>query len=509
MDREAAWELLCEYTKGEGLRKHGLGVEAVMRHFARKHGEDEETWGITGLLHDFDYERHPTEEEHPVEGAKVLRERGYPEEVVTAILGHADYTGVARETLMAKTLYAVDELAGFVTAVALVGAFQLEATFDVKDFFDSSSDFVIGLDKVDEHLGVRGGEPAAVLIEGDLAKPEVTRAITYLVERLGQNPYLARGADGTVQLSEPSYLSVLGSITSSEYARAQVLAASGVELRDDDGDGFPDTREQTSAALDYAITGGVPLDATTMIYTPQRVQTALRRGADGYVTTITVFVPGTREQSTIAEARKALDRDLVGLGETSAIVEYGLTGSPFVRQEQLRATTRSLQTSIPVAAVAALLLLVVAMRSVRYALVTVLPIGLVVVWLYAIMYVTGFALNFVTATIGAVSIGVGIDYSIHMTMRFREELGRAPNRMAALERATGGTGMALVASALSSIVGFGIMGLAPMPLFAAYGILTAIMIFLALAASLLVLPSLLMFVTPERAASLSQPGRGA
>ncbi|MCH7718866.1 MAG: HDIG domain-containing protein [Chloroflexi bacterium] len=120
MDRQAAWDLLCEYTKGEGLRKHGLAVEAVMRHFARKHGEDEETWGITGLLHDFDYERHPTEEEHPVEGAKVLRERGYPEEVVTAILGHADYTGVARETLMAKTLYAVDELAGFVTAVALV-----------------------------------------------------------------------------------------------------------------------------------------------------------------------------------------------------------------------------------------------------------------------------------------------------------------------------------------------------------------------------------------------------
>ena len=120
MDREAAWELLCEYTNGDGLRKHGLAVEAVMRHFARKHGEDEETWGITGLLHDFDYERYPTEEGHPLEGAKVLRERGYPDEVVTAILGHADYTGVARETLMAKTLYAVDELAGFVTAVALV-----------------------------------------------------------------------------------------------------------------------------------------------------------------------------------------------------------------------------------------------------------------------------------------------------------------------------------------------------------------------------------------------------
>ncbi len=120
MDRQAAWDLLCEFTKGEGLRKHGLAVEAVMRHFARKHGEDEAMWGITGLLHDFDYEAHPNEQQHPSEGAVVLRERGYPEEVVIAILGHANYTGVPRDTMMAKTLYAVDELAGFVTAVTLV-----------------------------------------------------------------------------------------------------------------------------------------------------------------------------------------------------------------------------------------------------------------------------------------------------------------------------------------------------------------------------------------------------
>jgi putative nucleotidyltransferase with HDIG domain len=120
MDRQSAYELLCEFTKGEGLRKHGVAVEAVMRHFARKRGEDEEVWGITGLLHDFDYERYPTEEGHPFEGSKVLRERGYPENVVTAILGHADYSGVPRDTDMARVLYAVDELTGFITAVALV-----------------------------------------------------------------------------------------------------------------------------------------------------------------------------------------------------------------------------------------------------------------------------------------------------------------------------------------------------------------------------------------------------
>jgi putative nucleotidyltransferase with HDIG domain len=120
MDRETAWQLLCEYTQTEGLRKHGLSVETVMRHFARAHGEDEERWAVTGLLHDFDYERWPTAEGHPYEGNKILAERGCPDDIRAAIMGHADYTGVARETLMAKTLFAADELTGFVTAVALV-----------------------------------------------------------------------------------------------------------------------------------------------------------------------------------------------------------------------------------------------------------------------------------------------------------------------------------------------------------------------------------------------------
>jgi putative nucleotidyltransferase with HDIG domain len=120
VDRQAAWELLCEYTQTDALRKHGLAVEAVMRHFARKHGGDEELWGVTGLLHDFDYERWPTLEGHPFEGNKILMERGYPEELRTAIMGHGEHTGVARETLMAKMLFSVDELTGFVTAVALV-----------------------------------------------------------------------------------------------------------------------------------------------------------------------------------------------------------------------------------------------------------------------------------------------------------------------------------------------------------------------------------------------------
>ncbi len=121
-----ALALFHDWTKTESLRRHAYAVEAAMAHYARLFGEDEETWRIAGLLHDMDYERHPSLEEHPFVGTKVLREEGYPEEVIEAILGHAEHTGVPRETRLAKTLFAVDELAGFITAVAYVRPTKLE-----------------------------------------------------------------------------------------------------------------------------------------------------------------------------------------------------------------------------------------------------------------------------------------------------------------------------------------------------------------------------------------------
>ncbi len=120
MDREEAWKLLCEYTKSESLRRHGLAVEACMRAYALRSGEDEEKWAVVGLLHDFDYELYPNAPDHPLKGGEILRNLGYPEDVRRAILAHADYSGVPRDTLMAKSLFACDELAGFITACALV-----------------------------------------------------------------------------------------------------------------------------------------------------------------------------------------------------------------------------------------------------------------------------------------------------------------------------------------------------------------------------------------------------
>jgi putative nucleotidyltransferase with HDIG domain len=120
LTRDAAWGLLTEYTKGDSLLKHALAVEAAVRGYARAFGEDENGWGIVALLHDFDYERWPSLDEHPFRGSEILRERGYPEWVIRAILSHASYSGVPRDGLLEKTLFACDELAGFITAASLV-----------------------------------------------------------------------------------------------------------------------------------------------------------------------------------------------------------------------------------------------------------------------------------------------------------------------------------------------------------------------------------------------------
>ena len=132
MSRADAWCLLTEFTQSESLRKHGLAVEACMRAYSRKFGEDPEKWSIVGLIHDFDYEKYPSAEEHPYKGNEILKERGYPDEVRRAIMSHAEYTGVARVAQMEKALFACDELAGFITATALIKPNKSLAEVDAK-----------------------------------------------------------------------------------------------------------------------------------------------------------------------------------------------------------------------------------------------------------------------------------------------------------------------------------------------------------------------------------------
>lgn len=155
--REQAWALLTQYTTQESLLKHALAVEAAMRYYARIFGEDEELWGVTGLVHDLDYEQHPTVEEHPLVGARILEEAGWPEEIIEAVKGHATYLNVPRRTLLAKTLFAVDELTGLIIACALVrpskSVNDLKASSVRKKWNDKS--FARGVNREDIELGMQ------------------------------------------------------------------------------------------------------------------------------------------------------------------------------------------------------------------------------------------------------------------------------------------------------------------------------------------------------------------
>ena len=168
LTREEAWALVTEHVQSESLRKHVLAVEAAVRGYARLFGEDEDEWGFVALVHDFDYERFPDQENHPFRGVEILKARGYPEWVTRAILSHADYSGVPRESRLEKTLYACDEMAGFVSAAALVrpskSVLDLEPASVIKRMKDkafarnvSRDDLRRGADELglplDEHIG--------------------------------------------------------------------------------------------------------------------------------------------------------------------------------------------------------------------------------------------------------------------------------------------------------------------------------------------------------------------
>ncbi|HKH70307.1 MAG TPA: hypothetical protein VKA59_03110 [Vicinamibacterales bacterium] len=177
LSRDAAWALLTEWTKSESLRKHALAVEAAVCGYARKFGANEAEWGIVGLLHDFDYERYPTLDNHPFRGCEELQRRGYPEWVTRAILSHAQYSGVPRESSLEKSLFACDEMAGFVTAASLVrpskSVLDLEASSVIKRMKDKA--FAKGVSRDDLR---QGAEELALPLD-----EHVTNVITFLRQR--------------------------------------------------------------------------------------------------------------------------------------------------------------------------------------------------------------------------------------------------------------------------------------------------------------------------------------
>ena len=371
----------------------------------------------------------------------------------------------------------------------------------------SGSDFIISIDKVLEHSTSIGAGDVLIYVEGnDLTDPRTLRSTAAVVESVG-----AAGADLFAQnpdggfAAPDSALDIARAAVGVDYARETISSETDVTLTDDDGDGFPDTAEQVDAAFRYASANGIPSDQTTFVYTPEEVSQLLATHNDSWATVLSFPVQGLAESDTVKAARVAVEAGeaelLSAAGAEGLTLGTSLSGGALTQQIRIDAITDSMVISVPLAMILCFIVAGLVMRSLRLSLASIIPIALVIAWLLGFMSAFGYDLNVVTATIADISVGVGIDYSIHFTMRFREEWRRTGDRLAAIRLTAEATGTALILSAATSIIGFLLLALAPMPVFAAYGLLTAVMIALSLLASLTVLPSLLYILTPGKEAN--------
>jgi predicted RND superfamily exporter protein len=395
---------------------------------------------------------------------------------------------------------------GVLALVGLWAFFQVESQFEIKDFFSSRTDFVKSLDKLETHLGSSASGNAYVYVEGDLTDPEAITAMEATLADLDVADEagafeLMRDFNGDLD-HPPNAMSLVRLVMATPEARDAVSAATGASLTDGDGDGLPDSSADVDAIYDHIHANGVPGPDGVMLFRADQVRRSLYVSGDTQGTLVEVMVPSVVDDPNVLAVRAFLDEEredlaasFAALGITPEVLS--VSGAGIVSQAGLSGFTEAMQLSLPVAIALTFILALLVMRSWLYALITMIPIVLVVFWIYAFMLLVDYKINVITATIAAIAIGVGIDYATHFTVRFREEHRGEPSRFPALRRAGRGTGGALALSALTSMTGFLVMATAPMPMFATFGVLTAVMILFALLVSLLVLPSLLLLVTPS------------
>ena len=265
------------------------------------------------------------------------------------------------------------------------------------------------------------------------------------------------------------------------------------------GDGYPDSPGAIRAVYDYISEAGVPAPHGGVALAPDAIAGVLSDdGGTTQATAVTVMVGSFTDGHVIVPAEEALNAAALSIEQAAPSLDASVSGEVLTSYHGLAAFTQSMVVSLPLAVLLTLILASLLLRSFRYALISVIPIAFVVTGVYAFMAVAGYTVNVVTATIAAIAVGVGIDFSTHFTARYREELEYQPDRLGAIRRAGEGTGGALVLSALTSLLGFMVMALAPNPVFATFGLLTSVMIGLALITALVVLPSMLVMATPWR-----------
>jgi predicted RND superfamily exporter protein len=399
--------------------------------------------------------------------------------------------------------------------LGIIGAAQVERGFEIKDFFSSRTEFVQSLDKLEQYYGSGGGDVDFIYLEGDLTSPDTLAAMVAAQQEIdASSAEFSRDFNGDVEF-RPSALTAVRLATASEPMREGILAETGVEITDTNGDGLADTTEQISAIYGYVTANDIVTPDGIPVFRPGQTEGFLHVADGTQATMIGVSIATFTDDQIILDAKQVLDDAAAGL--STAIgpdITVAVSGSAITGQDSLDAFMQSMLTSLPVAVILTSLLVFITLffvfrhfgrrmasvlkRSGRYAVISMVPILLVVAWIYGFMYLVGYRINVITATIAAIAIGVGVDYATHFTVRFIEEFEHEPSRFPALRRAGEGTGGALAISAVTSMTGFLVMATAPMPMFQTFGVLTAVMIAFSLLVSLLVLPSLLLLITPSR-----------
>jgi predicted RND superfamily exporter protein len=374
--------------------------------------------------------------------------------------------------------------------------------FEVSDFVSSETDLVKSLDLRDEHFASSTGGEAYLLVEGNVTAPRTLVAIEDAVETLDSDEaasspsYFARDFDGEL-LSPPNLATVVRESVASPIAIDAIEDSSGVTINLDD-DGYPASRAQVEVVLEFALDNGVTDAGGRETLRADEVRQVVALGDPG-TTLIRVNVPTITDKTIANAARDGLERAGRDLeAATGNAVTAVATGETITTRSRLDAITDAMLLAIPVAFLLCALVAMLFMRSIKYALIAVVPMLIVVGWLYGFMYLFDYSINPVTATIAAIAIGVGVDYAMHFTIRFREEFEGEPSRFPALRRAGEATGVALAVSAFTSMGGFAVMALTPMPVFAGFGVLMTVTILFSLIVALVVLPSLLLLVTPSR-----------
>lgn len=370
------------------------------------------------------------------------------------------------------------------------GAMNLGTDFKMEDFFNPESDLVVGLDIYTEHFPT-GGEPNILLIEGDIAEPDVIKAINVTKERLRARRYATWYGWDIAQ--------IIQNYTRNDFINGQVGLYSGFEIiniTDNDNDDIPDQKEQVHAILFqvrevglHNLVGG----QREMILRPDQIKEIIHYDKDNDKfdkTAMSIGVSGSGSLDNIKKGMDNIKKDAQVLEDTGE-VDIIVTGSGPVRYEQLTAISNSMLYSIIFSIITCFIIIILVFKKLSFSFIAILPVILIAIWLYGIMFYMGSNLNIVTATIGAMSIGVGIDYSIHVCDRFRKEKAEGNEFNKAMDITISNTGAALLFSALTTSFGFFVLFFAPMPMFFSFGLFSGLMVILAFIASVVVVPPLI------------------